>query len=390
VPDGDAAPGTLTGVAGAEQTVTAETDDAGVAAFAWQPGFGGGSGRSDVLTIELPDTDEAPITVTAQLDPPGSRKAGIHVREIRFFSGRELLNDEVYGFDELGGDFPGIAVGLDAPVDQASVQGKPVVRLLLELPWPVGREFAPFGSATSVWARRTIEIVGETNADGPLIIWTPGRPQDDLRLDGVLEQVIASLRQIPEHTLFEPPLPLLLRFQIDGWAVTGERNDGRERLHLNGHTDTFVDDAGRTRLVLPSTDEVTGGRFETWFWFTGETPPPGRRFEVPGRLFTPGRLDLTRFGTNVARILTPMTELAVVPRPTPIPVPDADVTPLPLADVAGRTLGFVERRAADAGLTLDVVEEDAAGLRRNTVLGAELLAGNVLRVRVSRGAGGRG
>jgi hypothetical protein len=142
--------------------------------------------------------------------------------------------------------------------------------------------------------------------------------------------------------------------------------------------------------VLPSTDEVTGGRFETWFWFTGETPPPGRRFEVPGRLFTPGRLDLTRFGTNVARILKPMTELPVVPRPTPIPVPDADVTPLPLADVAGRTLGFVERRATDAGLTLDVVEEDASGLRRNTVLGAELLAGNVLRVRVSRGAGGRG
>jgi hypothetical protein len=169
-----------------------------------------------------------------------------------------------------------------------------------------------------------------------------------------------------------------MRFQIDGWAIVGDRGQGLERLHINGHTDTFVADDGRTRLTLPSTDEVTGGRFETWFWFTDEVPPDGPRF--------PGRLDLTRFGDDVAHVLRPMIEVPVV-RPGPIPEPPApDATPL--IDLTGRTLGFAQRRAVDAGLTLDVVEEEAPGVRRNTVLGTEVVAGNVLRVRVSRGGAG--
>lgn len=366
LPDGDPVPGTLTGVPGAGGEVAGTTDTAGVAAFAWQPVFS--SARSDVLAIALTDSDEATIQVTSQLDPRGSRTPGIHVMEIKFFTGKQLVNDEVYGFDELGGDFPGIAVALDLPVDQASVQGKPVVRLLLDLPWPVRPEFEPFGGATSVWARRTIEIIGETNADGPLIIWQPRRPMDDLRLDGVLQQVIESLRRIPRHTLFEPPLPLRMRFQIDGWAITGDRKEGLERLHLNGHTETVVDDSGNTRLALPSTDEVTGGRFETWFWFTDGTPDrrPGPNVRRP--------LDLSVFPDTVVNVLRPMID---------VPVPGR----LLLGDVVGRTLGFVERRATDAGITLEVVEE-AASDRRNTVLGTELLDDGVLRVRVSRGAAG--
>jgi len=382
LPDGSPVPATLAGVAGAGTEGVAGADAAGVAAFAWQPAFE--TSRSDVLAVALPDSDEPTVQVTAQLDPPGTRTAGIHVKAIRFFSGRELVNDEVYGFDELGGNFPGIAVGLDAPVDQSSVQGKPVVRLLLELPWPVGQESAPFGGGTSVWARRTIEIVGETNADGPLIIWSPGRPNDDLPLDAVLKNVITTLRRLPAHTLFEPAMPLRMRFQIDGWAVSGDRREGLERLHLNGHTETVIDDDGRTRLVLPSTDEVTGGRFETWFWFTDDA---GGR---PGRPDLGGRFDLTRFAPAVADVLRPMLEMPVITRPPvpPVgPVPPGPLTPLPLDDLPGRTLGFVERRAADAGVTLDVVAEDA-GSRRNTVLGTELLADGVLRVRVSRGAAG--
>jgi hypothetical protein len=377
--DGTQVPITLGGVPGADQEVAAPADAAGVVAFAWQPLFGAESRGSDVLTITLPDTDEAPIQVTAQLDPPGSRTGGIHVTAIKFFTGTELLNDEVYGFDELGGQFPGIAVQLDLPVDQASVQGKPVVRLLLELPWPVRPEFQPFGGATSVWARRTIEIVGRTNADGPLIIWSPGQATDDFTLEGVLHQVADSMRRIPQHTLFEPPLPLRMRFQIDGWAVSGDRREGLERLHLNGHTDTFVDDKGKTRLNLPSTDEVTGGRFDTWFWFTDETP------QRPDGPFVRDRLDLAVFPDAVVNVLRPMIEVPARPRPRP-PLPPPG--PLVLDDLTGRTLGFVERRATDAGITLAVVEEDAPDVRRNTVLGTELLSDGVLRVRVSGGASG--
>ena len=378
LPEGDPVPATLTGNPDAAAEVVAPTNAAGVAAFAWQPVFD--TATSDVLAVRLPGSDEAAIQVNSQLDPPGSRPDGIHVTGIKFFTGTELLNDEVYGFDELGGRFPGIAVQLDMPVDQASVQGKPVVRLLLELPWPVRPEFEPFGSATSVWARRTIELVGETNADGPLIIWSPGHAQDDFDLDGVLHQVVDAMRKIPDHTLFEPPLPLRMRFQIDGWAISGDRREGLERLHLNGHTDTFVDDKGRTRLELPSTDEVTGGRFDTWFWFTDERP---RR---PNGPIVRGRIDLAVFPDEVVNVLQPMIDAPVVrPRPVPGPLaPDLN----PFIDLVGRTLGFVERRAVEAGLTLAVVEEEAPGIRRNTVLGSELVAGNVLRVRVSRGAAG--
>jgi hypothetical protein len=376
VDDGTSVPTTLAGEADAAQQVAGRADGAGVVAFAWQPVFGPESRSSDVLTIVLTDADEAPLQVTAQLDRNGSRTGGIHVTQIRFFTGTELLNDGVYGFDELGTDFPGIAVGLDAPVDQASVQGKPVVRLLLELPWPVRPEFAPLGTATTVWARRTVEIAGETNADGPLIIWTPGQPSDDFRLDDVLRQAIRTLRGIPEHTLSAPPLPLRMIFQIDGWAVIGDRREGLERLHVNGHTESYVDDDGRTRLALPSTDEVSGGRFETWFWFDEE-----RRIRPNGPRFG-GRLDLTRFGDDVVRVLRPMTEVPVI-RPRPLPDPPIDH---PLLDVDGRTLGFVERRASEAGLRILLVEEEAPGVRRNTVLGTELVGADVLRVRVSRGA----
>lgn len=376
VREGDPVPTTLTGNPDAKAQVEAPTSAAGVAAFAWQPVFD--TATSDVLEVSLPDSDEAAIQVNAQLDPPGSRTAGIHVTGIKFFTGTELLNDEVYGFDELGGDFAGIAVQLDMPVDQASVQGKPVVRLLLELPWPLRREFEPFGSATSVWARRTIEIVGETNADGPLIVWSPGRAMDDVDLAGVLHEIVEAMRRIPAHTVFEPPLPLRMRFQIDGWAISGPREEELDHLHVNGHTDTFVDDEGRTRLTLPSTDEITGGRFDTWFWFTDEPPerPIVRR-----------PLDLAVLPDSVVKVLRPMIEAPVLRRPTPRPPPPGPGI-LVLGDVTGRTLEFVRRRAADAGITLQVVEEDAPAVRRNTVLGTDPVSNGVLRVRVSRGAAG--
>ncbi|MDO8149686.1 DUF6519 domain-containing protein [Isoptericola sp. b515] len=358
VPGDGAVPGKLSGAAGAAASATATTDKAGVAAFAWQPSFSSaapGSPASDVLSLALPDSDEATVRVTAQLDPPGSRVGGVHVQEVTFFTGTELVNDHTYGFADIGTQTSGIAVGLDAPVQQASVQGKPVARLLLDLPWPAGPETEMFGAPA--WARRTVEIAGETNADGPLIVWWSVRP-----LSAVLADVLQRLRELKEAgQLAEPVVPLLLRFQLDGWAVLGE-DDG---THLNGHTDTVLDDKGRTRLVLPSTDAVTGGRFETWFWFSDE----GTQAVGPSS----GRLDLTRFGTETGRLLTRLSERR-------------GVTRLPLDDLPGRTLGFVERRAVDAGVTLDVVEEDAPDVRRNTVLGTELLSDDVLRVRVSRGA----
>ncbi|GEL97432.1 DUF6519 domain-containing protein [Cellulomonas terrae] len=381
VADGSPVPPTLANTPGADQRVATETDEQGVAAFVWQPGFlqrdTGAGATSDVLTIVLETVpgpvqpDEAPIRVTAQLDPPGGRTAGVHVTAVRFFSGEDLENDEVYSFEELGGQFPGIAVLLDAPVLQQSVQGKPVGRVLLELPWPVTPE-SEVWAAPPAWARRTVEIAGNLNADGALIIWTPQRPLDEL-----FQRVIRQLRLLAaEQQLGEPPLPLLLRLQLDGWAILGED----PALHLNGHATTVMSDR-RTALELPTTDEVTGGRFETWFWFDEQrdAPPPRRD------LFRPGRIDLGSLDIDPRRLLRPPGRTIQPVDPLPRLVVD---------DLLGRTRGFVTRRAAEVGVEVTFVEEDAAGVRGGTVLGTDvpagetLLGGEHLVVRVARGASG--
>ena len=380
-PDGSPVPSTLSNTPGADERVVTETDERGVAAFVWQPGFvepdTGGNRTSDVLTIVLEEVpgavqpDEAHIRVTAQLDPTGRRTPGVHVTAVRFFSGEDLENDTVYSYEQLGGQSPGIAVLLDAPVRQESVQSKPVGRVLLELPWPVSPE-SEMWVAPPAWARRTVEIAGNLNADGGLIIWTANQPLDDL-----LRRVIRRLRQLAaEQQLGEPPLPLLLRLQLDGWAILGE--DGR--LHLNGHADTDVSDR-RTTLILPTTDEVTGGRFETWFWFDEQRDDrPGR-----GDGFTPGPIDFGRLPIDPRRLL----------RAPGVSIPPVDPVPrLVVDDLLGRTRAFVTRRAAEADVEVRFVEEDAPGVRGGTVLGTDvpagetLLAGEQLVVRVARGAGG--
>lgn len=370
-------PPTLVGVPRADEQVSTKTDEAGVATFVWQPSFldpeTGALLRSDVLTLTLDEApgpvapDEAPIQVTASLDPGGSRTPGVHVTAVRFFSGEDLENDATYGFDQLGGRFPGIAVVLDAPVRQDSVQRKPVGRVLLELPWPTPPEDDLWGSPS--WARHTVEIAGELNADGALIVWSPVQP-----IDETLKRVTGRLRALArEQRLGEPPLPLLLRLQLDGWAIVGED----ESLHLNGHTETVVVD-GFTRLRLPTTDEVTGGRFETWFWFSDGGP------ERPGpQVFAPGRLALSRLSVDVGRLLRPPGTRATPGGPT-----------LDVDDLSGRTRALVERRAAEARVEVTFVEEDAPGVRRNVVLGTDAPAGTALGpgdrlvVRVARGAGG--
>ena len=132
-----------------------------------------------------------------------------------------------------------------------------------------------------------------------------------------------------------------MRFQLDGWAIIDARDQER---HLNGHAVT-QSVQGQTVLRLPTTDEVAGGRFEMWFWFGGEHRGP----------------NFTRFR---------------------------------IEDFSGSTLTKITRLATDAGVPVTVIEEDAPGIRKNTVLGTippsgtQLLPGQPLTIRVSRGVGG--
>lgn len=317
------------------EVAEAETDGAGVAAFVWQPVFDDGDGRgrgpSDVLAITLADApDAAAVRVSAQFDVPaaGARTPGLHVTGVSFRNGTTLQNDTLAATSAITS---GIAVDLDGEPLPASVQDKPVGRVLLDVPWPTPAFANDFDLGTS-FATQTITLGGRMSADAHQIFWHPADGLTDV-LERLRDQILKwqEAGQVPDGTL-----PLRMRFQLDGWAVVAADDP---ELHLNGQA-TVTMQNGRSNLVLPTTDEVTGGRFETWFWFSGQ------------------------------RIVLP---------------------PILVNDFAGRTRGFVERRAAEAGFEVRVEEVAAPGVRGGTVVstepapGVELPPGEVLTIRVASG-----
>lgn len=74
--------------------------------------------------------------------------------------------------------------------------------------------------------------------------------------------------------------------------------------------------------------------------------------------------------------------------------PGPNFTRFRIEDFSGSTLTKITRLATDAGVPVTVVEEDAPGIRKNTVIGTvpasgtQLLPGQPLTIRVSRGVGG--
>lgn len=292
------------------QDATGLTDTAGVVAFVWQPAFHPTTRTdtpgSDVLTISL---DGAPLSVTAQLAPTGSRTPGLHAEAVRLLAeGDDVDVEDLVAPTSL---LKGIEVVLDGDVAVESVRGLPVGRLVAEL---LGERLAP-GMVLPVILDGTMDASDRT------VTWTPSDSTRELLLRWDAEMNA------------DGTLRFTVRFQLDGWSVVSLENPD---LHLNGHANVVVE-RGRTRLRLPTTDEVTGGRFEVWF-----------------------RLG---HGNRILR----------------------------LDDFSGRTLGFLARRMEEAGVEVEIVPEEAPGVRVNTVLGTEPPAGasvgpgDRLVVRTARG-----
>jgi hypothetical protein len=327
--DGAAVPPSLSGT-GAGPSDAASPDGSGVAAFVWQPSFA--QGGSDVLTVTVDGLPLAAVQVSAQLDVSVAGTLGMHVTETAFLNGSRFENDSVVDVGDL---VSGIAITLDSLPLPESVAGKPVGRVLMDLPWPTPPELDQWGDQS--FALHTVELVGEVIARKNLILWRSRLP-----LDAVLGRVRDRLVGFEANKrLGSPALPIRMRFQLDGWAILDAGNPER---HLNGHAVT-QSVQGQTVLRLPTTDDIAGGRFEMWFWFGTDKQGP----------------NFTRFH---------------------------------IEDFAGSTLTKVTRLATDAGVPVTVVEEDAPGIRKNTVLGtvppngAQLLPGQPLTIRVSRGVGG--
>jgi hypothetical protein len=282
--------------AGAGQETVAQTDAAGVAAFVWRPNFGrtepGDTTGSDVLRISL--KGHAEISVSAQLDAGGgSRTGGLHVRAVRLRAADALELGMIVRPSQLE---EGIAVQLDDKVLEASVRGLPVGRLIAE---------RPPGPNDPPGMVQPFIVEGVMDAASNEINWSP------------TDSAHSLLKNLNEQVAADPAFRMIMRFQLDGWSVIGAADPTH---HLNGHADVVLV-GSRPTLALPTTDEITGGRFEVWF--------------VLGR---------------ARRII--------------------------LDDFIGRTRGFLERRLPDVDIRF--VEVDSPGTRGGTVLGTEPAPGQPL------------
>jgi hypothetical protein len=256
---GEPVPATLRGK-DAGPTAVAVAGPDGVTAFWWQPGVDGND-RSAILEVSLPGAPVAPLRVTAQLDPAGGADGpavtGLHVTRVAWGSGRAFRNDTLAGADDLAS---GIDVLLDGDVAAETVRGKPVARVTLELPWPLGQDGASWVSraggpagAADVVGFRDIQIAADVAADGPRITWRPRGGAKAPLVDFLTTRLWDALGQNGWEE------PILGRFVIDGWAVAGP--DGQP---LNGHAGVQAVN-GRTDVMLPTGDAIPGGEFRLWF-----------------------------------------------------------------------------------------------------------------------------
>ncbi|MGV9573423.1 DUF6519 domain-containing protein [Streptomyces nigra] len=256
-----------TSLVGGLASDTAQTDSDGGAAFWWQPRFT--EAATDTLTVrQEADTTRAPIVVTAQPGVSFKHREGMHVTDI-YFTGspqKKLRNDHDITVEQL---LDGVTVELDRDVHPDSVKYltdipvelryKPVVRVVLQIPHPTWDQwrhgFLPFTLGAK------LDVV-----DGRKITWEP-----DEATAAWLEEHVKD-----HHYLFTTKV--VGRFEIDGWAIVSKTGN----LHLNGHANATLEgesSEGWRHTVLnispanPTDDQVTGGRFEQWFWLANVESP---------------------------------------------------------------------------------------------------------------------
>ena len=257
---------------GASATAVAVAGPGGVAEFWWQPGVDPNV-RSATLDVSLPGAPVAPLRVTAQLD---GGAGGLHVKRVVWGNGNgQVQNDTLVSAGDLAS---GIDVLLEGDVAVASVQGKPVARVTLELPWPLdadGSWLVPAAGgqagARGVVGFRDVQIAGVVAANERGIGWRPQGGANGSAADFLTSRLWAVLDRNKWTD------PIVGRFVIDGWAVTGTAGQP-----LNGHARTKVGD-GSTDVVLPTDDAIPGGEFRLWFRVrraAGPVGPPGDRAPV--------------------------------------------------------------------------------------------------------------
>ncbi|WP_282004275.1 DUF6519 domain-containing protein [Propioniciclava sinopodophylli] len=236
----------------------AETGADGAALFWWQPG----KQPSDTLEVRLPGDDpHAPIVVSAQWEREGEGGGrllpGAHIVEVAFGTGKPFLNDDDVRADELAS---GVTFRLDEDLPD-EMNGKPVIRVELELPWPIPGDGDPWAMVPV--GTRAVEVEARVLAKGPELHWRPrGAAREWLMPEGGLWSVGEVLRREGVRG----------RIMLDGWGVRTAAEHA-----VNTHAE-LVFEGGRLVYQLPTDDLVPGGTFTQWFMLR---PPDAEVREVP-------------------------------------------------------------------------------------------------------------
>lgn len=181
-------------------------------------------------------------------------KPGNRVQEVRSGS-KPLENDTLITPAQLG---EGIQIICEEEVEQDSVADKPVVTVVLDLPFPVTEPDRGFWRTKGqIVGTMPLTLRAQTNADNALVLWMP---HDAIRSwlvdsDG-LSAVLDSLGGAP----------VLAHLTVCGNFIWGA---GDKDKYVDG--DTFgvagptVNDQPTTAVRLPTGDGVTGGDLRMWF-----------------------------------------------------------------------------------------------------------------------------
>jgi hypothetical protein len=239
------------GLAAGALVTDVDTGADGLAACWWRLG-------NDVpvqgLTATLRTADPAvgPVTFVAGVDRGSPFTGGLHVTGVvldwtGLDQGVPVANDDLIAARDLAA---GLAVVLDGRPQQETVDGKPVLTVTLDLPYPFGDpEMAFWGGA--VFGTTPLTLDGQVSlrdvAGVPAVAWAP-------TADGqaFLGKVFEVMRDRKRGDV------LLGRVTLAGRAVSaGDRV-------VNGLT-LGRTAGGRTEWTLPSVDDVRGADFTQWF-----------------------------------------------------------------------------------------------------------------------------
>jgi hypothetical protein len=249
------------GLGGGDTTVQGTTDAEGLALAWWQLGD---DPHGQVLTASLepdggPDEQPTQLRFTASPDTGAQVRPGLHVTGVELDDGTALLNDDLVAVEQ---SLDGLRVVLDGVADSATVDGKPVLTVSLDLPNPV---LTPGGD---LWGDAVVGFVplvlaGEVShllvdGDGEphsAVVWTPSEATG-----GFLGRLFTRLQELAVTRV-------LGRVTLTGWAVAGAGDRAGE--NVNGRAFGRSRD-GRIDLGLPTGDDVAGADFSLWFWLMAD------------------------------------------------------------------------------------------------------------------------